>query len=143
MISINRMMVQGNLGKDPTVHTFPSGKTKAELSVATNSKYRNAEGQEIKQTEWHNVILWGKQAEVASKYLRKGDTICVVGPIETRTWEKDGVKSYRKELRAKEFSFQTKTRAADANQHPDTEDNSGYVPEPTDMPNVSEEDLPF
>lgn len=140
-ISINRMMVQGNLGKDPVVTSFTSGKTKVELSIATNSQWHNHEGQQIKQTEWHNVILWGKQAEVASKYLKKGDTVCATGPIETRRWERDGQKFEKKEIRAREFSFQTRSRAPVAGQPPipQEEEGGGYMAEPTTV----NEDLPF
>jgi single-strand DNA-binding protein len=144
MININSMSVQGNLGKDPVVHTFqPSGKIKAELSIATNSRWRNAEGQEIKQTEWHNVILWGKQAEIAGKYLKKGDCVHAVGPMETRSWDKDGAKLYRKEIRAREFYFQTKLRATEATpaqaQQETSDEDTGYIPEP----NMSEDRMPF
>jgi single-strand DNA-binding protein len=122
------MTVQGNLGKDPESHIFqPSGKIKVELSVATNSKWRNNEGQEVRTTEWHTIVLWGKQAEVANKYLKKGDTVCVTGPIETRNWEKDGVKYSKKEIRAREFAFSSKSKSTDSAPE---DDNSGYMEEP-------------
>jgi single-strand DNA-binding protein len=138
MISINRMEVQGNLGKDPEVITFqPSGRIKAELSIATNSKWRDAQGQEIKTTEWHTVILWGKQAEIAQKYLHKGDTVWATGPIETRKWDdKDGKTHYMKEIRAREFKFSTRAATSAPAQSaspaaPADDVGSGYVEEPS------------
>jgi single-strand DNA-binding protein len=140
MISINSMTVQGNLGKDPEIRVFqPSGRIKAELSIATNSKYRNQQGQEVKSTEWHTVILWGKQAEIAQKYLHKGDSVYTVGPIETRTWDdKEGRKHYMKEIRAREFKFSTKSGAAVPVVTESSDATSGYIEEP-----VIDEQVPF
>jgi single-strand DNA-binding protein len=132
MISINKMEIQGNLGKDPDVHVF-NEKTKAVLSVATNSKWRNAKGQEIKSTEWHTIVLWGKQAEIAQKYLKKGDTVYASGPVETRKYEKDGKTSYFREIRARDFKFSTRAPSTSTHSEPEPTPDEGYVEEPSDI----------
>lgn len=93
MSGINKAILIGNLGKDPEVKTFESGKKKATFSIATTEKYKDKE-----TTEWHNIAFWGSTADVVEKYLKKGSKVYVEGKITTRTWEKDGETRYSTEI---------------------------------------------
>lgn len=90
----NKVQLIGRLGIDPEVKTFDNGQM-ARLSLATSEKYRNAKGEQIENTQWHNVIAWGRTAEIAEKYLHKGQEVVITGKLETRQYEdKDGQKRY-------------------------------------------------
>lgn len=98
MAGINRVILIGNLGKDPEVMTFDNNVKKATFSLATSESYKNKEGVKVDQTEWHNIVLWRGLAEIAEKYLRKGNQIYLEGKIKTRSYEQDGVKKYITEI---------------------------------------------
>lgn len=95
---VNKVILIGNLGKDPEVQNFDKGVKKASFSLATTETYRNRDGQDIEQTEWHNIILWRGLAEVAEKYLKKGSQVYIEGRIRSRSYEKDGVKRFITEI---------------------------------------------
>jgi single-strand DNA-binding protein len=95
---LNQVTLIGRLGKDPEVKHFEGGNMVAQFSLATDSKYKNKAGEVKEETEWHNLVVWGKQAEIAEKYLKKGSQIHVTGKIKTRSWEADGVKKYITEI---------------------------------------------
>lgn len=99
-MSLNKVMLIGNLGKDPEIQTFDSGAKKAAFSIATTEKYTNRDGQKSESTEWHNIVCWNKLADLAENYLRKGKQIYVEGKIKTRSWEEDGKKRYITEIEA-------------------------------------------
>jgi single-strand DNA-binding protein len=106
MSSLNKVMLIGRLGKDPEMQYFESGAVKAAFSLATSERYKNREGQQVENTEWHNLVLWGKGAEIAEKYLRKGKQIYVEGSIKTRSWEaQDGTKRYMTEINVQTFKM--------------------------------------
>lgn len=87
----NRVQLIGHLGADPEIKTFESNKKVARLSLATNDEYTNKEGQEVKQTQWHQLVVWGKLAEVVEKYVKKGEEIAIEGKLTYRSWDdKDG-----------------------------------------------------
>lgn len=101
MSSLNRVMLIGRLGKDPEIQHFDSGVVKASFSLATSEVYINKDGQRIEQTEWHNVVMWRKLAEIAEKYLHKGKMVYIEGRLKTRSWDdKDNVKRYVTEVDA-------------------------------------------
>lgn len=83
----NRVQLIGNLGADPEIKVFESGKKKVKLALATSDSYRNANGDKVEQTQWHNIIAWGKTADVAEKYLKKGSEIAIDGKIQYRSFE--------------------------------------------------------
>lgn len=94
----NSVQLIGNLGKDPEVKVFDKSK-KASFSIATTDSYKNAKGEMIKDTQWHNVIIWGKLADVAGKYLKKGSQVAVEGKLVHRVYETDkGDKRYITEI---------------------------------------------
>ena len=98
-MSVNKVILLGNLGKDPEVHHLDSGAVTAKFSLATSETYKNKNGEKITTTEWHNIVLWRGLAEVAEKFLKKGNQIYLEGKIKTRTWDdKDGVKRYTTEI---------------------------------------------
>ncbi len=95
----NKVQLIGNLGNNPEVLTLESGKKLAKFSIATNESYRNANGEKITDTQWHNVIAWNKTAEIVEKYLAKGNEVAVEGKLTSRSYEnKEGVKKYITEI---------------------------------------------
>lgn len=101
MASVNKVIIVGNLGKDPEIRTFPDGGQIANVTVATTDKWKDKQTGEAKEhTEWHRIAFSGGLAGIVSKYLRKGSQVYVEGSLRTRSWEKDGVKQYVTEIRA-------------------------------------------
>ena len=95
----NKVQLIGNLGKDPEIINLESGKTLAKFALATNESYKNAQGEKITDTQWHNVIAWGKTAQIIEKYVTKGKEVAIEGKLTTRSWEdKDGMKRYITEV---------------------------------------------
>lgn len=98
-MSVNRVIILGRLGKDPEVRTLDNGTSVANFSVATSESYRDKTSGEKKEvTEWHNIVLWGKTAEIAQKYLHKGDQVFIEGKLRTRKWDKGGETRYTTEI---------------------------------------------
>jgi len=101
MAGVNKVILVGNLGKDPEVKYLDSGVAVANFSLATTENYKNKEGERVSQTEWHNTVLWRGLAEVAEKWLKKGSSVYIEGKIKTRKWEdKDGNTRYNTEILA-------------------------------------------
>lgn len=99
MSGVNRVILVGRLGKDPEVRNLESGAVVANFSLATSESYKDKTTGERKEiTEWHNVVLWRGLAEVAAKYLHKGDMVYIEGKLRTRSWEKEGVTRYTTEV---------------------------------------------
>jgi single-strand DNA-binding protein len=106
MAGVNKVILIGNLGKDPEVRSLESGAKVASFSLATTESYKNKEGQKVDQTEWHNIVLWRGLAEVAEKYLKKGSQIYLEGKIRSRSWDdKEGNKRYTTEIIADTFTM--------------------------------------
>ena len=99
-MSVNKVILVGRLGKDPEVKTTPSGQTIAKFSLATDEKFTDKSGQRQERTEWHNIVVWGKLAEICGNYLRKGKQVYIEGSIKTDSWDdkETGVKKYRTEI---------------------------------------------
>jgi single-strand DNA-binding protein len=85
--SVNKVILIGNLGKDPEVKYTPQGTPVAKLTLATNERYKDKDGQWQDRTEWHNVVLWQRLAEIAGEYLKKGGKVYIEGRLQTRSWE--------------------------------------------------------
>ena len=95
----NNVRLIGNLGDEPKVRKLDSGKTVANFSVATNEIYKNSEGEKVSETTWHRIVAWGKPAEVAEKYLKKGSEVAIDGKLTNRSYEdKAGEKQYITEI---------------------------------------------
>lgn len=100
----NKVQLIGNLGNAPEVKTLESGKKMARFSVATNENYRNAKGEKVTETQWHNLIAWGKVAEIAEKFLTKGKEIAIEGKLVNRSYnDKEGNKKYVTEIQVNEL----------------------------------------
>jgi single-strand DNA-binding protein len=104
---VNKVILIGNLGRDPEVRTTTSGQPVASFSLATNRRWTDRSGQRQEQTEWHNIVCWGRQAEVAGQYLQKGRQIYVEGRLQTRSWDdrQSGEKKYRTEVICENFQM--------------------------------------
>ena len=100
----NSVQLIGRLGKDPEVKEFGKGK-KASFSIATNDSYKNLKGEKVEDTQWHNVVIWGKLADVAGKYLKKGSEICVEGKLIHRAYDAKGEKRFITEISVNDFVF--------------------------------------
>ena len=95
----NNVQLIGNLGMNPEVKTLESGSTVAKFSIATSDRYKNNKGEQVEETTWHNLVAWGKTAEIAEKYLKKGSQVAVDGKLTNRSYEaKDGTKRYVSEI---------------------------------------------
>jgi len=100
----NKVQLIGNLGNDPEVKTFDKGKKLAKMSIATNESYRNAKGELVKETQWHNLIAWGKTADIIEKHLKKGSEVAIEGKLINRNYtDKDGNKRYVTEIEVNEL----------------------------------------
>jgi len=95
----NKVQLIGNLGNDPEIVNLESGRLLAKFSIATNDSYKNAQGEKITDTQWHNVVAWGKTAEIVEKYVTKGKEIAIEGKLTSRSYDdKDGNKRYITEV---------------------------------------------
>jgi len=100
MASVNKVILIGNLGRDPEVRYLPSGDAVANLNIATTEKWKDKSGEQQEQTEWHRVAFFGRQAEICGEYLKKGSSVYIEGRLQTRKWtDKDGVERYSTEIR--------------------------------------------
>ncbi|MBI2429621.1 MAG: single-stranded DNA-binding protein [Ignavibacteriales bacterium] len=96
--SLNKVMLIGNLGKDPELKYTPSGVAVATFSMATSEQWKDQEGNAQERTEWHNIVAWRKLAEIVGEYMKKGKKVYIEGKLQTRNYEKDGVKRYITEI---------------------------------------------
>ncbi len=140
MARLNKVMLIGHLGGDPELKYTPGGQAVATFSVATNEVYKDKEGNQQERTDWHRIVVWSKQAEIAAEYLKKGRLVYLEGRLQTRSWnDKDGNKRYTTEVVA--LNFQMLDRKTEGGGTPD-------IPPPTDdlappPPQSDREDLPF
>jgi len=104
---VNKVILIGNLGRDPEVRSTPSGQPNAKFTLATSRRWRDKNNQKQEQTEWHQIVVWGKQAEIAGQYLTKGKQIYLEGRIQTSSWDdkQTGEKKYRTEIICENFQM--------------------------------------
>jgi single-strand DNA-binding protein len=104
---VNKVILVGNLGKDPEVRSTPSGQPVASFTLATNRRWKDKTGNKQEETEWHSIVVWGKQAEIAGQYLKKGKQIYLEGRLQTRSWEdrQSGEKKYKTEIVCDNFQM--------------------------------------
>jgi single-strand DNA-binding protein len=105
MAAVNKVILVGNLGRDPELRKTPSGSAVANFSLATTEKFTDKQGQQQEQTEWHNIVAWNKSAETMAQYLKKGSSVYIEGKLKTQSWEDNGVKKYRTEILVHQFQF--------------------------------------
>lgn len=135
--SVNKVILVGNLGKDPEIRMLESGTKVATFSMATTEKFKDkVTGEQRSQTDWHNIVMWRNMAELAEKYLRKGMQIYLEGKLRTRSWQdKDGNNRYTTEVVAE--SMVMMSRGGDGNSNTAMNDSS------SEMDNTTMDDLPF
>ena len=131
--SLNKVILIGNLGADPEIREMPDGTKMAKFSIATTEKYKNREGDLISNTEWHTIVLWRRTAEIAEKFLKKGDSVCIEGKLKTRSWEDDnGVKKYATDIQGDSMTMLGSKRDSNNSQL------ESYSPPPTNNTNPDE-----
>jgi len=139
MASVNKVILVGNVGRDPELRYTPSGLAVANFTLATNEAWVAKSGERQERTEWHRIVVWGKQAEIANEYVKKGKQIYVEGSLQTRQWDdRNGQKRTTTEIRAQRFVLLGRgegTRGA-APETAETEAPGGEPPYP-------DEDIPF
>ncbi|MCX7727689.1 MAG: single-stranded DNA-binding protein [Chitinispirillaceae bacterium] len=150
MIGVNKVILIGNLGKDPELRYTPAGQAVATFTLATTERWSDRNGQRQDRTEWHNIVAWGRLGELVSQYLKKGRSAYVEGRISTRTWEdKDGNKRYRTEIIANQIQFLGPYTGGTNGEPPLQESIPEYLNENSTSDSVSsdipvvEDDLPF
>ncbi|MCF7846406.1 MAG: single-stranded DNA-binding protein [Candidatus Peribacteraceae bacterium] len=147
--SLNKAQIIGNLTRDPEVRQTPNGQTVATIGVATNRKWKNASGEVQEEAEFHNVVAWGKLAEICQQYLKKGAKTYFEGRLKTRNWEDpDGKKNYRTEIIAENMIMLDSRGSAGAGAPVSQNTGPSESPAPKTTPPPSEEevkidDLPF
>ena len=120
LAGVNKVILVGNLGKDPEVRYLDSGIAVANISIATTESYKNKNGDRVSQTEWHDVVLWRGLAEVAEKYLKKGSSVYIEGKIRTSKWvDKESITRHKTEIMADKMNMLSKS-----NNDLDVSDNS-------------------
>lgn len=146
---LNKVFLYGNLTRDPEVRALPSGQQVASFSLATNRTYKNKDGEKQDSVEYHNVVAFGRQADVIAQYLKKGRPVFIEGRIQTRSWEKDGEKKYRTEIVVENFQFGPSAPGGERNfsqsegARPSKEkaDKSDEIEYPAEE--ISPDDIPF
>ncbi|QKG80792.1 single-stranded DNA-binding protein [Tenuifilum thalassicum] len=144
-MSVNKVILVGNVGKDPEVRHLESGNTVARFPLATNETYTDRSGNKVTQTEWHNIVVWRGLADIAEKYVKQGKLLYVEGRIRSSSYEKDGVKRYSTEILCDNFRLLGPNTGQD--------DKSNNYSEPKESKNIASdadisvpdptEDLPF
>jgi single-strand DNA-binding protein len=115
--SLNKVMLIGNLGSDPEMREMGDGTKMAKFSIATTETYKNKQGEKVSNTDWHNIVLWRGIAQVAEKYLKKGDSVLIEGKIKNRSWEdENGVKKYATDIQGDNMTMLGSKRDSDNSQ---------------------------
>lgn len=144
---LNKAMIYGNLTRDPEMKALPSGMQVCSMSIATNRVYVDRDGKKQENTDYHNVVVFGKQAETSAKWLTKGSGVYVEGRLQTRSWDKDGQKQYRTEIVADRVQFGPKSGGAPSpSMGTNPQDGeSNKAPALPDYPEeeINPEDIPF
>ncbi|MEZ4200566.1 MAG: single-stranded DNA-binding protein [Candidatus Paceibacterota bacterium] len=142
---INKAMVYGNLTRDPELKTLPSGMSVCSFSLATNRVYNDRDGKRQEAVEYHNIAVFGRQAETSAQYLKKGSSAYVEGRLQTRSWEADGVKHYRTEIVADRVQFGPRGDGAPSGQAAAPAKQNDEAPKAPDYPeeDINPEDIPF
>lgn len=144
MAGVNKVILIGNLGRDPEVRTLENGAKVARFSLATTESYNDRNtGQRVDQTEWHNIVLWRGLAEIAERYLRKGNQVYIEGKIQTRSYQdKDGITKYSTEIIGQNMNMLGGRQSPSEQSFNSSDQASSQVDTPTDLPEETD-DLPF
>lgn len=141
-MNVNKALIVGRLTRNPESRTTPSGQMVCSFSVATSRTWKNSSGEKQEKTDFHNIIAWGKLAELCQTYLIKGQMVFIEGRIETRSWEgPDGAKRSRTEIVAENLQFGPKPRGGVSNETPNSEASQPETTQSEEEINV--EEVPF
>src|SRR3989344_5198975 len=149
---MNRVILIGNMTRDPELRALPSGQPVANFGLATNRMWKNKDGSQQKHTEFHNIVMFGRLAEIAQQYLKKGASVMVEGRIQTRSWQgQDGAKKFKTEIVAENMQMGPKSRSNETGGNAPTEENGPVQNEkPGEIPTVeypedeiNPNDIPF
>ncbi len=141
MASVNKVILVGNLGRDPETRYMPNGDPVCTFSIATTDNWKDKQGVKQERTEWHNIVIYRKLAEIAQQYLKKGRPVYIEGSLHTRKWEKDGITRYTTEIIATSMQMLgSKGSAPDNSSAPPPQ-----TPTASSTPAVDEfeDDIPF
>jgi single-strand DNA-binding protein len=151
-MNLNKAFVMGNLTRDPELRQTPSGQAVCSFGVATNRFYTDGSGQKQKQAEFHNIVAWGKQAEIVNQYLKKGSLIFVEGRLQTRNWQDpQGGKHYRTEIIAERVQLGPRLQGgamgseipSQKMDHSPKDDLTPIIELPTDEDEIDVKEIPF
>jgi single-strand DNA-binding protein len=153
MASVNKVILVGNLGRDPEVRYLPSGDAVANVTLATTETWKDKSGEKQEQTEWHRVAMFGKTAEIAGEYLKKGSQVYIEGRLQTRKWtDKEGQERYTTEIRCDRMQMLGSRSGGSERMAPPDEDAPARAPSPARKPAPAgkgggfddmEDDIPF
>jgi len=143
-MNLNKALIIGNLTRDPEVRTTPSGQNVSSFGVATNRRWNDKSGQKKEQVEYHNIVAWGRLADIIGQYLKKGSKVYIEGRLQTRSWDdQTGVKKYRTEIIAEKMIMLDKKGAAPAATPAAPSDETAQPEPPTGESEINVEDIPF
>ncbi|HYG20274.1 MAG TPA: single-stranded DNA-binding protein [Ohtaekwangia sp.] len=144
MSGVNKVILVGRLGKDPEVRNLDNGAVVANFSMATSESYKDrTTGEKKEVTEWHNIVLWRGLAEIAQKYLHKGDMVFIEGKLRTRSWEKDGVTRYTTEIVGDNMTMLSPKSGGGGNSDYSSQERSSEPARSNVSADTSTDDLPF
>jgi len=142
--TLNKVMLIGHLGDEVKMHYFDGGNSIGRFPLATNESYTNKAGDRVTTTEWHNVVVRNKLAEICEKYLTKGDKVYCEGQIKSRQWDgEDGQKRYTTEIHVSDLTFLTNKKAENQKQNPEKNQQESKPNPPKKESNSGDDDLPF
>jgi len=148
---MNKLFLFGNVGKDPEVKSFEGGNKVAKFSLATSTHFKDKAGEKKAETQWHNIVFWGKQADLCEKYVKKGSSLIIEGEVRYRTYESDGVTKYITEVFGNALHFAGKKQdESPQDKTPQAKDDwqgkktTGAMSDINDLPGANESDnMPF
>lgn len=144
MAGVNKVILIGNLGKDPEVRHLENGRAVANFSLATSEVYKNKSGERVTTTEWHNIVLWTPLAEIAEKYLRKGNQVYIDGKLQTRSYDdKDGNRKYITEVVGQNLTMLGAKNEGNSESNSSNYSNNTTAGEEVSSYNDETDDLPF
>ncbi|MFH1207438.1 MAG: single-stranded DNA-binding protein [Patescibacteria group bacterium] len=142
-MNLNKVMLIGNVTRDPEVRTTPNGQNVATIGVATNRRWTDQSGQKKEEVEFHNVVVWRKLADIVGQYVKKGSKIYIEGRIKTRSWDdQSGQKRYRTEIVAENVIMLDRAGQS-SGPAPSSSDEAAQPAPPSSEPEINVEDIPF
>lgn len=148
MAGVNKVILVGNLGKDPEIRALENGRKVANFSLATSESYKDRNGERVERTEWHNIVFWGPVADVIERYVKKGSKLYVEGKLRTRSYEQDGVKKYITEIDGQSMTMLDSKGASESGSYErpaftPSASSASQSSSPISLDDSDDNDLPF